>query len=80
MDVLLNNAAQLGPYPEQEFGSINYDFMAQAWAVNAMGPLKVAEAFHKHVAASQQKRIVSSAPQPAARFPATGAADFRLSQ
>lgn len=58
VDVLLNNAAQLGPYPEQEFGSIDYDFMAQAWAVNAMGPLKVAEAFHKHVAASRQKRMV----------------------
>ena len=58
IDVLINNAALLGPYPEQSFGGLNFDLMAQSWAVNAMGPLKVAETFRDHVAASQQKRMV----------------------
>ena len=58
IDLLVNNAALLGPYPEQSFGNLNFDLMAQAWAVNAMGPLKVAETFREHVAASEQKRMV----------------------
>ena len=59
VDVLLNNAAILGPVPEQSFGSLDYGVLEQVQAVNVHGPLAMAEAFADHVAASGQKKIVT---------------------
>ena len=65
IDVLLNNAGVFGPQPladrdpRQTFGSMDYDIWASVLRVNLMAPMKMAEAFIEHVAASQQKKIVA---------------------
>lgn len=65
IDVLLNNAGLFGPKaraekdPRQEFGTMDFDVWAALLRVNAMAPLKMAEAFVRHVAASAQKKIVT---------------------
>ncbi|MES2502687.1 MAG: SDR family oxidoreductase [Pseudomonadota bacterium] len=56
IDVLINNA---GVYPESAFGDTNYDEWAQAFKINAMASLKMAEAFVQHVAKSQLKKIAT---------------------
>ena len=59
IDVLLNNAGILGGLDTQKLGQLNYDVFTQVMAVNALGPIKVAEAFLDNVAASQQKKIMT---------------------
>jgi NAD(P)-dependent dehydrogenase (short-subunit alcohol dehydrogenase family) len=65
IDVLLNNAGVFGPKPgaendrRQEFGSMDYGIWAEVLRVNLMAPMKMAEAFVEHVAASAQKKIVA---------------------
>ncbi len=59
IDLLLNNAAMLGELPSQTFGSLSYEAFKQVMAVNVFGPLKLAEALVKHVAASDEKKIVA---------------------
>ncbi len=65
IDVLLNNAGIIGPVPipehigRQHFGQLDYDLWAQVLRINTFGPVKMAEAFLSHVAASEQKKIVS---------------------
>src|SRR5262249_293282 len=60
IDVLLNNAGVIGPRTfendlGQSFGHMNYAVWADVLRVNTMAPLKMAEAFVEHVAASTQK-------------------------
>jgi NAD(P)-dependent dehydrogenase (short-subunit alcohol dehydrogenase family) len=57
IDLLLNNAALLGERPAQAFGSIDYDLFRAILEVNAIGTLKIIEAFTPHVLASTQKKI-----------------------
>ncbi len=65
IDVLLNNAGVFGPRPvdgrdpRQSFGSIDYGIWADVLRVNLMAPMKMAEAFVTHVAASGQRKIVA---------------------
>ncbi len=65
IDVLLNNAGVIGPKPNEEgangqlFGSINYDIWQDVVRINTFAPVKMAEAFVEHVAAGDQKKIVS---------------------
>ena len=60
IDVLLNNAAintfRFGP---NRFGKIDYEWFEEILVVNIIGQLKVSEAFEDHVAASDQKKIIS---------------------
>ncbi len=56
IDVLLNNAGLMrGPDKEQTVGTIDYEEFDRFYRINAMGPLKVAEAFSPNVIASEQK-------------------------
>jgi NAD(P)-dependent dehydrogenase (short-subunit alcohol dehydrogenase family) len=58
LDVLLSNA---GIYPDRHhrrFGETFYPDWEQAFRVNTMAPLKLAEAFIEHVTASEGKKIV----------------------
>ena len=58
IDVLLNNAGILGGGREvQTIGNIDFESMEQVYKTNAVGPMKMAEAFLDHVAASEQKKI-----------------------
>lgn len=59
IDILLNNAGILGGLDTQKLGQLEYDVFTQVMAVNALGPIKMAEAFLDNVAASQQKKIMT---------------------
>lgn len=65
IDVLLNNAGSFGPNPyagegeAQVFGHIDYAVWSQVLRINTFAPLKLAEAFVEHVAASAQRKIVT---------------------
>ena len=54
IDVLLNSAGTMG-----RGSSSDFDDWATVLRVNVMGPMKMAEAFVEHVAASRQKKIVA---------------------
>jgi NAD(P)-dependent dehydrogenase (short-subunit alcohol dehydrogenase family) len=56
IDVLINNA---GVYPPSTFGDTNYDDWAEAFKINAMASLKMAEAFVTHVTKSELKKIAT---------------------
>ena len=59
IDVLINNA---GIYPggnKENFGTIDYEAWVQAFQINTMAPLRMAEAFVNHVAKSSEKKIVN---------------------
>ena len=60
IDILVNNAGIKGP-EVQDFGSLDYDRWTQVLHTNLLGPMKMAEAFVDHVAASDQKLIVTLA-------------------
>ena len=59
IDVLLNNAGVLGSASGQSMGELDGDEFQRVMAVNAFGPLKVAQAFLDHVARSDQKKVVT---------------------
>ena len=59
IDVLLNNAGIGGGAENQLFGRLNYDVYRQVMDVNASGPIKMAEAFSKHVKDSDLKKIIT---------------------
>jgi len=59
IDVLLNNAAMLGEPNDQNFGDFDFELMERVFAVNVVGPMKMAEAFAGSVEQSTQKKIVA---------------------
>jgi len=59
IDVLINNAGIYGARDRQKWGSLDPEAFHRINAVNVLGPLKMAEAFADHVAASEQKKIIS---------------------
>ena len=66
IDVLLNSAGIMGrgSFAAEglafgAFGKSDFDDWAEVSRINVMGPMKMAEAFVGHVAASQQKKIVA---------------------
>lgn len=65
VDILINNAGEIGPrdpgltrLPEQLFGTMNYAAWRRVLEVNTLAPLKIAEAFADHVATSTQKKMI----------------------
>ena len=59
IDILLNNAGIGGGAESQIFGRFNYETFDRTMATNAIGPMKMAEAFVEHVAASDHKKIMT---------------------
>jgi NAD(P)-dependent dehydrogenase (short-subunit alcohol dehydrogenase family) len=59
IDVLLNNAGIGGGGENQLFGKLRYPVFAEVMKVNAEGPIKVCEAFLRHVEASAQKKMIT---------------------
>ncbi|MBT4738981.1 MAG: SDR family oxidoreductase [Rhodospirillaceae bacterium] len=62
IDVLISNAGITGDFRNpapQSFGTLDYDQWENFMRINALGGLKVAEAFVNHVKASEDKTIVS---------------------
>jgi NAD(P)-dependent dehydrogenase (short-subunit alcohol dehydrogenase family) len=60
IDILINNAALVNdPNRGQMIGSIDFDTFDTYFHINAMGPLKLSEAFWDHVKASEKKIIAT---------------------
>jgi NAD(P)-dependent dehydrogenase (short-subunit alcohol dehydrogenase family) len=60
IDVLINNAGLMsGPAKGQMVGTIDYAEFDRFYRTNAMGPLKVAEAFYPNVKLSELKTIAA---------------------
>jgi NAD(P)-dependent dehydrogenase (short-subunit alcohol dehydrogenase family) len=66
IDVLVNNAGTMGAQSfagqgmqAQRFGQSDYEDWINTFHVNTLAPMKMAEAFVDHVAASAQKKIVT---------------------
>jgi NAD(P)-dependent dehydrogenase (short-subunit alcohol dehydrogenase family) len=62
IDVLINNAGIMGtgdPASAQTFGTLNHDLFEIYMRINALGPIKVAESFLPHVAASNLRKIIN---------------------
>lgn len=65
LDLLINNAGTIGGKSfqegagDQQFGSMDYQVWARAFAVNTMAPLKFAEAFAGHLGAGAGKKLVT---------------------
>ena len=59
LDLLINNAALLGPRGNQTFNQQDYALAAQQYEVNALGPLRVSQAFIENVRAAGPGKIVT---------------------
>jgi NAD(P)-dependent dehydrogenase (short-subunit alcohol dehydrogenase family) len=65
IDLLINCAGVFGPMPGREqdlrqmLGHIDYEVMAEVYSTNTLAPLRMAEAFVEHVAASADRKIVN---------------------
>lgn len=59
IDILINNAGVIGLPSREQFGTIPYGHFDQVIETNVRGPLKMAEAFLDHVAASREKKLVT---------------------
>lgn len=59
IDVLLNNAGVYGDNARNGFGHIDYEQWQQVVRINALGPVKMAEAFIGHLQRSERKLIVA---------------------
>ena len=61
IDVLVNNAGVSGDFqgPGQSFGTLDYTTVDTFMSVNAIGPLRVSEAFYDNVKASREKKIIA---------------------
>lgn len=59
IDILINNAGIYGERDKQKWGALDPETFREVNDVNVLGPLKMAEAFADHVAASRQKKIIS---------------------
>ncbi len=58
IDLIVNNAGiSGGGSATQQFGRLDYSAFQEVMDINVVGPLKIAEAFLEHVAASDQKLI-----------------------
>ena len=55
------------------FGNIRYEYFNDVLATNFIAPLKMAEAFIDHVAASEQKKIMNISSRPSSIALTTGA-------
>lgn len=59
IDVLINNAGILGDPGKQRVGNLDFTVAGPLFETNTFGPLKIAEAFLPHVAASETKKIIN---------------------
>jgi NAD(P)-dependent dehydrogenase (short-subunit alcohol dehydrogenase family) len=63
IDVVINNAGVFGEFPSQAFGALDFDQFDTFMRTNALGPLKMCEAFLEHVKAGTEKKMVSVTSQ-----------------
>lgn len=61
IDVLINNAGVSGDFqgPGQSLGTLDYTTVDTFMSVNAIGPLRVTEAFYENVKRGDQKKVIA---------------------
>jgi NAD(P)-dependent dehydrogenase (short-subunit alcohol dehydrogenase family) len=59
IDVLLNNAGIYGDSEQAAFGALDYEAWARVFRINAMAPVKMAEAFLPQIGRGSRKLIVA---------------------
>lgn len=59
IDVLIHNAGVSGGSQAQMLGKMQFDVFEDVLKTNVVAPLKISEAFLKHVEASREKKIVT---------------------
>ncbi len=59
IDILLNNAGIGGGIENQMFGHMNYETFYEVMAINAIGPMKICEAFREHVKVSELRKMIT---------------------
>lgn len=59
IDILLNNAGIYPDNQEHSFGQLDYPAWLEAFTINSIAPVKLAEALLPHIQRSQKKLIVS---------------------
>lgn len=59
IDILVNNAAHLGPRAQQELAGLDWGQFEESWETNAVGPMRVTRAFLDNVAAGRAGRILT---------------------
>jgi NAD(P)-dependent dehydrogenase (short-subunit alcohol dehydrogenase family) len=63
IDVLINNAGLFGEFADQMFGNLKFEQFDAFMRTNALGPLKMCEAFLPHLKAGRQKKMISITSQ-----------------
>lgn len=58
IDILINNAAYLGPPDPQKFGKIDFEMFARSFEVNAIGPIRITEKLIDNVRSGDTKKII----------------------
>jgi len=77
LDLVINNAGVAGGR-DQPFGRLDYDAWQEAFVVNTLGPVRIAEAFLDHLSKSQQGKFVTVSSQMASMSkPGKGAYGYR---
>ena len=79
VDVLLGNAAKGGSLERGGIGTMDYDDWLEAFRINAMAQMKLAETFADRVAASDRKVMFFVSSRMGAR-PPPGLIDYRSSK
>jgi NAD(P)-dependent dehydrogenase (short-subunit alcohol dehydrogenase family) len=59
IDLLVNNAAYLGPRDKQQLSGLDWELFEDSFETNAIGPMRVTQAFLENVAASGGKRVLT---------------------
>ena len=59
IDLLINNAALLGPRDEQAFANQDFELAIRQYEVNALGPMRVSSAFVDNVRAAGPGKIIT---------------------
>ncbi|HTW36811.1 MAG TPA: SDR family oxidoreductase [Rhizomicrobium sp.] len=62
LDLLINNAGTYGP-KQQSANDMDFDAWAETFAVNAMAPLRIAQAFHRNLKKGHGKKLITITSQ-----------------
>ena len=58
IDILINNAAFLGPPESQKFGEIDYEIFKRSFEVNVIGPIRITEKLIENVRKGTDKKVI----------------------
>ena len=58
IDILINNAAFLGPPESQKFGEIDYEIFKRSFEVNTIGPIRITEKLIENVRKGTDKKVI----------------------